>query len=202
MALPSPPPAAFRLRCCGLQDLEIFQRNLARLQKIRDQQPGRSAEQLQQIPDEPHSVLVLIDGRLEYLSVADLLHFAKGALLLQPVDESLYSRVGHLFIFGQALQHFAHRAGSKFPALFHDPGLGLRQTDSLHGSPTDSSNPTTKDVAFASASILPRNKPATRVWITALLPWFGPEFIPYAKQNCHNSRWEGGLTPLVLKLDV
>src|SRR5689334_15078564 len=124
MSLPSTAsavPAAWRPVLKGLQ---VPQRDRARFEEIGDQQPRGPTEQLQEVPNQPASVLALVDRRLEQLGIANLLYLAQGAFQLQPIDERLNGGVGDALVIGQTIEDFADRARPQLPALFQDSCFG------------------------------------------------------------------------------
>src|SRR5215831_2420142 len=116
----------------ALQGLHVLESQSARFQKIGDKQARRSAEQIEEVTHQAPAILLLIDGRLKQLRVADLLDSTESPFLFQPVDQRLNGRVSDPLILRQAVEDFAHRANSQLPALFENPGFSLAESRLAH----------------------------------------------------------------------
>src|SRR5258707_2923358 len=143
MPFPSPAAAPLAVRRRALQCLQVPQRERARLEEIRDQQPGGPAEQVQQVLDQPAAVLALVDRRLEQLRIANLRRLAQRALLLEPVDERLHRRVRDALVLRQAVEDLADGAGPQLPVLLEDSCLGFGKAGFAHRSTTPPGSATT-----------------------------------------------------------
>src|SRR5437899_517738 len=121
--------AAFRR---ALKSFQIFQRDRTGLEQIGDEQARGPAEEIEEIPNQPASMLALVDGRREQLRVADLLDLAQSAFLLEPVDERLNGRVSDALVVRQTVEDLPDGAGSQLPALLQDSRFGFRETWFAH----------------------------------------------------------------------
>src|SRR5262245_48487672 len=136
MALPSAAAAALAGGRGALERFQVPERERARLEQVGHQQARRPPEQVQEIADEPAPEIALAERRLEELRIADLLHLAHRALALEPVDQRLHRRVGHLLLRGEAVEDLADGAGAQLPELLEDPGLGPGKAEAVRMSPT------------------------------------------------------------------
>src|SRR5580658_1915727 len=109
MAAASRPAAPLAVWRRALQSFQVSQRERARFEQIGDQQAGGTAEQIQNVTHQSASKLALVDGRLEQLSVADLLDFTHRAFFLESIDEGLHRGVCNALILGQAVENLADR---------------------------------------------------------------------------------------------
>src|SRR5215475_2105922 len=82
-----------------LKGFQVFECKCAALEKVRDEQPGRSAEQVQEVARKSAAKLALADGRFKQLGVANLLDFAQGAFFLKAVDERLDRGISNALLF-------------------------------------------------------------------------------------------------------
>src|SRR5579885_3096592 len=103
-----------------LKALQIPERERSCFQEVRDQQPGRSAEQIEEVANQALAELALVDGGLEQLRVADLLYLAHRTLLLEAVNQRLNGSVSNALLLGQAVENLAHGAGAELPVLLQD----------------------------------------------------------------------------------
>src|SRR5438105_5374463 len=109
-----------------LKSLQIFEGDRPGLDQIGDKEARGSAKQIEEISNQPASVLTSVDCRLEELGVADFFYFAQCAFFLEPVNERLNRRVSNALLLGQTLEDLADRRSSQFPVLLQDSCLGLR----------------------------------------------------------------------------
>src|SRR5579871_216727 len=125
-------PAIFIAVGGALQRFQIAQCKSSVLEQIRNEQPGRAAEQIEQVAHKPAAVLALIDRRLKELGVADLFYSSQRTFFFEAIDERLDGGVRDTFVFGETLEGFAHGCNAKLPELLEDTSFGFGEARRFH----------------------------------------------------------------------
>ena len=124
-SMPFPSTAAALPASRVFKSLQVLERYLAVLDETGDEMERRSAEQIEEIANQPLLMFVPVDGSRKHLRVADFLDLAQRTFFLEPGDERLHGRIRNALCRRQALKNFADGTGSELPDLLEDSCFGF-----------------------------------------------------------------------------